>query len=221
MAVEQPQAGVVDGHAQAEGISASYWPESEPDPISRAGRTLRRRRHLGKAKAQLENAGFKPLVRKYALGDPLVQIAGSPRTATKLPRLPEWARKTPHAFRIAAPPEDRTAPAESAHGLRIGALPQHPRVLPPRRGDVHDPGQSLHARLRILFGAQRLAAKQDMRLDPDEPANVARMAAEMKLRYVVITSVNRDDLAGRRLAPLRRDRARRCAARFPKRAWKC
>lgn len=34
----------------------------------------------------------------------------------------------------------------------------------------------------------------DMRLDPAEPANVARMTAEMKLRYVVITSVNRDDL---------------------------
>jgi lipoic acid synthetase len=34
----------------------------------------------------------------------------------------------------------------------------------------------------------------DMRLDPAEPANVARMAAAMKLRYVVITSVNRDDL---------------------------
>jgi lipoic acid synthetase len=32
-------------------------------------------------------------------------------------------------------------------------------------------------------------------LDPDEPANVARMAAAMKLRHVVITSVNRDDLA--------------------------
>jgi lipoic acid synthetase len=31
-------------------------------------------------------------------------------------------------------------------------------------------------------------------LDPDEPAHVARMAADMKLRYVVITSVNRDDL---------------------------
>jgi len=38
-------------------------------------------------------------------------------------------------------------------------------------------------------------ARQDMRLDPEEPANVARMAAEMNLRYVVITSVNRDDLA--------------------------
>ena len=31
-------------------------------------------------------------------------------------------------------------------------------------------------------------------LDPDEPANVAKMAAAMRLRYVVITSVNRDDL---------------------------
>ena len=35
----------------------------------------------------------------------------------------------------------------------------------------------------------------DMQLDPEEPANVARMAAEMRLRYVVVTSVNRDDLA--------------------------
>lgn len=32
-------------------------------------------------------------------------------------------------------------------------------------------------------------------LDPDEPANVARMAADMRLRHVVVTSVNRDDLA--------------------------
>jgi lipoic acid synthetase len=37
--------------------------------------------------------------------------------------------------------------------------------------------------------------KQAFALDPDEPANVARMAASMNLRYVVITSVNRDDLA--------------------------
>lgn len=35
---------------------------------------------------------------------------------------------------------------------------------------------------------------RDMRLDPEEPANVARMAARMQLRHVVITSVNRDDL---------------------------
>jgi lipoic acid synthetase len=37
--------------------------------------------------------------------------------------------------------------------------------------------------------------KQEFTLDPDEPTNVARMAASLKLRYVVITSVNRDDLA--------------------------
>ncbi len=37
-------------------------------------------------------------------------------------------------------------------------------------------------------------SKQAFALDPGEPANVARMAARMGLRYVVITSVNRDDL---------------------------
>ena len=36
--------------------------------------------------------------------------------------------------------------------------------------------------------------KKEFTLDSNEPANVARMAARMKLRYVVITSVNRDDL---------------------------
>jgi len=36
--------------------------------------------------------------------------------------------------------------------------------------------------------------KHEMALDPAEPRSVARMAGEMKLRYVVITSVNRDDL---------------------------
>jgi len=38
------------------------------------------------------------------------------------------------------------------------------------------------------------AAKHEFTLDPAEPANVAAMAAQMRLRYVVITSVNRDDL---------------------------
>lgn len=38
-------------------------------------------------------------------------------------------------------------------------------------------------------------ARRAFTLDADEPASVARMAAQMNLRYVVITSVNRDDLA--------------------------
>ncbi len=37
-------------------------------------------------------------------------------------------------------------------------------------------------------------AKKEFSLDPNEPRQVAEMAARMKLRYVVITSVNRDDL---------------------------
>ena len=37
-------------------------------------------------------------------------------------------------------------------------------------------------------------AKREFTLDAEEPANVGRMAREMGLRYVVITSVNRDDL---------------------------
>ncbi|HEX2724564.1 MAG TPA: lipoyl synthase [Beijerinckiaceae bacterium] len=36
--------------------------------------------------------------------------------------------------------------------------------------------------------------KREFTLDPDEPRNVAAMAAQMQLRYVGITSVNRDDL---------------------------
>jgi lipoic acid synthetase len=36
--------------------------------------------------------------------------------------------------------------------------------------------------------------KREFALDPDEPASVARMAQQMNLRYVVLTSVNRDDL---------------------------
>ncbi len=37
-------------------------------------------------------------------------------------------------------------------------------------------------------------AKTSMPIDPEEPAHVAAMACRMALRYVVITSVNRDDL---------------------------
>ncbi len=38
-------------------------------------------------------------------------------------------------------------------------------------------------------------AKREFSLDPQEPLHVAEMAATLNLKYVVITSVNRDDLA--------------------------
>ena len=37
-------------------------------------------------------------------------------------------------------------------------------------------------------------SKHEFTLDPDEPEHVAAMAAALRLKYVVITSVNRDDL---------------------------
>ena len=44
-------------------------------------------------------------------------------------------------------------------------------------------------------------------LDPEEPENAARAVNLMGLKYVVITSVDRDDLPGRRRSALRPLRA--------------
>ena len=118
----------------------------------------------------------------------LVQI--SPRG----PRLPEWARKSPTHF-------------ESLNRLKTGlrALNLHTVCESARCPNIHECFHRGAATFMILGNlCTRGCAfcsvpkgrpdKNDMRLDPAEPANVARMAAEMKLRYVVITSVNRDDL---------------------------
>ena len=118
----------------------------------------------------------------------LVQI-DSPR-----PRLPEWARRPRTHF-------------ESLNKLKSGlrALNLHTVCESARCPNIHECFHRGAATFMILGnlctrgcgfcsvpkGTPRL---HDMRLDPAEPANVARMAAEMNLRYIVITSVNRDDL---------------------------
>ena len=71
--------------------------------------------------------------------------------------------------------------------------------------------------MRILF---RPKGRHPGTLDPDEPANVARMAQAMEMRYVVITSVNRDDLAdggSRHFA----ETVLKFATRCRQLAWKC
>jgi len=110
------------------------------------------------------------------------------------PRLPEWARKAPTHF-------------ASLHRLKIDlrALNLHTVCESARCPNIHECFHRGAATFMILGNLctrgcgfcsvpKGSPAKQEMRLDPDEPAHVARMAAEMKLRYVVITSVNRDDL---------------------------
>jgi lipoyl synthase len=120
---------------------------------------------------------------------PLVQI-DNPR-----PRLPEWARRSTTHF-------------ESLNTLKAGlrAKNLHTVCESARCPNIHECFHRGAATFMILGnlctrgcgfcsvpkGSPRI---HNMELDPAEPANVARMAAEMKLKYVVITSVNRDDLA--------------------------
>ena len=110
------------------------------------------------------------------------------------PRLPEWARRPATHF-------------ESLHNLKtdLRRLNLHTVCESARCPNIHECFHRGAATFMILGNLctrgcgfcsvpKGTPAKQDMRLDPDEPANVARMASAMGLRYVVITSVNRDDL---------------------------
>jgi lipoyl synthase len=110
-------------------------------------------------------------------------------------RLPEWARKPATHF-------------DSLHRLKADLRKSnlHTVCESARCPNIHECFDRGAATFMILGNLctrgcgfcsvpKGSPLKQDMRLDPDEPANVARMAAAMNLRYVVITSVNRDDLS--------------------------
>jgi lipoic acid synthetase len=119
----------------------------------------------------------------------LVQLESGPR-----PRLPEWARKSRTHF-------------ESLNQLKSGLrqLKLHTVCEEARCPNIHECFHRGAATFMILgerctrscgfCSVQKLNPhKHDPRLDPDEPANVARMAKDLNLKYVVVTSVNRDDL---------------------------
>lgn len=122
--------------------------------------------------------------------DNLVQISGAAS-----PRLPEWLRKSRTHF-------------ESVHQLKTELRQRrlHTVCESARCPNIHECFHRGAATFMILGNLctrgcgfcsvpKGSAAKREFTLDPDEPAHVAEMAAEMKLRYVVITAVNRDDLA--------------------------
>jgi lipoyl synthase len=118
--------------------------------------------------------------------DRLVHIDSAPA-----PRLPEWLRKHRTDF-------------ESVHNLKAGLrkLNLHTVCESARCPNMHECFGRGAATFMILGNLCTRGcgfcsvpkAKHPGALDPAEPANVARMAAAMRLRYVVITSVNRDDL---------------------------
>jgi lipoic acid synthetase len=122
------------------------------------------------------------------VSDSLVQIGGG------RPRLPEWARRSATHF-------------ESLNLLKrdLRRLHLHTVCESARCPNIHECFHRGAATFMILGNLCTRGCsfcsvpkgnprRQDMRLDPAEPAGVAAMAVRMGLRYVVITSVNRDDL---------------------------
>jgi lipoyl synthase len=118
----------------------------------------------------------------------LVQL-GTPR-----PRLPEWARKGRTHF-------------ESLNRLKGGLrrMKLHTVCEEARCPNIHECFHRGAATFMILgerctrgcgfCSVQKLSPRlHGSAPDTEEPANVARMARELGLKYVVITSVNRDDL---------------------------
>jgi len=107
------------------------------------------------------------------------------------PRLPEWLRKHRTHF-------------ESVHNLKadLRRLNLHTVCESARCPNIHECFHRGAATFMILGNLCTRGcgfcsvpkSRHPGDLDPGEPANVARMAADMKLRYIVITSVNRDDL---------------------------
>jgi lipoyl synthase len=110
------------------------------------------------------------------------------------PRLPEWLRKPETHF-------------ESVHLLKRGLRQRqlHTVCESARCPNIHECFHRGAATFMILGNLctrgcgfcsvpKGSPAKKEFALDPLEPAHVADMAAQLGLRYVVITSVNRDDL---------------------------
>ncbi len=124
--------------------------------------------------------------------DNLVQI--EPRAPRVRPRLPDFLRKSTTHF-------------ESVQSLKsdLRRLKLHTVCESARCPNIHECFHRGAATFMILGNLctrgctfcsvpKGSPAKKEFTLDPSEPVNVARMAAEMRLKYVVITSVNRDDL---------------------------
>ncbi len=120
----------------------------------------------------------------------LVQIASLPQ-----PRLPPWLRKGETHF-------------QSVQELKqqLRQLNLHTVCESARCPNIHECFHRGAATFMILGNLctrgcgfcsvpKGSAAKREFTLDPREPRHVAEMAARMGLRYVVITAVNRDDLA--------------------------
>jgi lipoyl synthase len=130
---------------------------------------------------------------RFVVSDSLVQI-GIPSGPVASPRLPEWLRKSRTHF-------------QSVQLLKTDLRQRrlHTVCESARCPNIHECFHRGAATFMILGNLctrgcgfcsvpKGSPAKKEFTLDAEEPWQVAAMAAQLKLRYVVITSVNRDDL---------------------------
>ena len=119
-------------------------------------------------------------------------MEGLVHLAPVAPRLPFWLRKSQTQF-------------ESVHSLKteLRRLRLHTVCESARCPNIHECFHRGAATFMILGNLCTRGcgfcsvpkSRHPGALDPEEPANVARMATAMRLEHIVITSVNRDDLA--------------------------
>lgn len=122
----------------------------------------------------------------------LVQLG--PAVGSARPRLPDWLRKPQSEF------EAVTALKRELRGLKLHTVCESARC--PNLHECFSRGAATFMILGNLctrgcgFCSVPKAdpRKVDFGLDPQEPQHVAEQAARMQLRYVVLTSVNRDEL---------------------------
>ncbi|MBV8731430.1 MAG: lipoyl synthase [Acidobacteriia bacterium] len=122
------------------------------------------------------------------MSGPLLQIEGAQQREPR-PRLPEWARRPATHF-------------SSLHQLKQDLRRLHLNTVceSARCPNIHECFHRGAATFMILGDRCTRSCgfcavpKGRAALDSQEPENVARMAGALNLRYVVITSVNRDDL---------------------------
>ena len=133
-----------------------------------------------------------PLVWIQPAAEPYPDARPDPRVDARLPpRLPPWLRKGHTNF-------------PALHDLKVELRQRnlHTVCESARCPNIHECFSRKAATFMILgnictrrCGFCAVPQGLPEALDQDGPQNVAEMAARMKLRYVVITSVNRDDLA--------------------------
>src|SRR3954469_25693706 len=147
---------------------------------------MEKRKILSEPCSAVISAAFSELMTNL---DSLVQIESGAQ-----PRLPEWLRKGRTHF-------------ESVHQLKLELRQRrlHTVCESARCPNIHECFHRGAATFMILGNLctrgcgfcsvpKGSPSKKEFRLDPEEPRQVAEMAAQMNLSYVVITSVNRDDL---------------------------